>query len=271
MANHAALAKARLITLALRAAADARLSARAHAVLAHVVADAWPLGSRWRATTAVAVLARRLACSERAVQQALSELTTARILVRLRGATLVVSVVADESDRGAAGCAVADVKGEAGCAVADHRVARCTQGAQPAAQGAQPVAPYPVQTNTLREACAQLSGSSTESSRTREWAAKHLARRHGEASPPQLQLHLEQAAEARQDAPQTLSSSESEPQPLHVAPPGPRELLAAVGRALAGDADRRTTALAGDAAPDADRPRPPAELSARLTPAGAIA
>jgi len=80
-----AIAKAKLLTRDLNQASRAGVSVTAHAVLAHLIADAWPTpeGSAWSARTPIATLANRLAVSSDTVRRAVRELEVAE-LVRCR-------------------------------------------------------------------------------------------------------------------------------------------------------------------------------------------
>ena len=80
-----ALAKARLLSVALHAAARANLSPMAHAVLAHLIADSWPHDDGWAARTPTLTLASRLGVHAGTVKRALRELTTAALLERRAG------------------------------------------------------------------------------------------------------------------------------------------------------------------------------------------
>ncbi len=72
--SYLAIAKAVLLRDALRHASQLQLSARAHAVLAHLVAEAWPRGSRWAVRISQQTLAHRLACSTDSIKRALAEI-----------------------------------------------------------------------------------------------------------------------------------------------------------------------------------------------------
>lgn len=85
-----AKAKALLLRDAMRDAGNAGISAQAHAVLAIVIAEAWPKGSGWEATITLAELERRLSASKRSVKRWADELESAE-LVRRRPGRMQVS------------------------------------------------------------------------------------------------------------------------------------------------------------------------------------
>lgn len=74
-----AIAKAKLLTVALNNASRARLSTTTHAVLAHLVADAWPSDDGWAAHTSQTSLATRLATSIDTIARAIKDLDAAQI------------------------------------------------------------------------------------------------------------------------------------------------------------------------------------------------
>lgn len=80
-----AIAKAKLLTQLLNEATRSSVGINAHAVLAHLVADAWPTGSTWTASTAITTLANRLAVSYDTVARAVRELEEAELVRRQVG------------------------------------------------------------------------------------------------------------------------------------------------------------------------------------------
>lgn len=77
-----AIAKAKLLTRLLNQASRAGVSVTAHAVLAHLIADAWPspLGSAWSASTPIGTLANRLGVGDKTIRRAVRELELAELV-----------------------------------------------------------------------------------------------------------------------------------------------------------------------------------------------
>lgn len=85
MKTNNAQAKARLLTVALRTAAHAGVSAQAQALLAVVIAEAWVDGTTWSARLGVELLARRLACTRHSIQRWAQELEREQLVRRRLG------------------------------------------------------------------------------------------------------------------------------------------------------------------------------------------
>jgi len=83
--NEPAIAKAKLLREALNTASTLGLSTTAHALLAHLIADAWPRGSSWVATTPQATLANRLGIHRGNVARATAELAPVVLYTSGRG------------------------------------------------------------------------------------------------------------------------------------------------------------------------------------------
>lgn len=80
--------KALLLKLALRAAAQREISARAQATLAILIAESWPwdtYNDAWWLRTSRRQLARRLACSIESIKRAIAELERADMVVKQQG------------------------------------------------------------------------------------------------------------------------------------------------------------------------------------------
>lgn len=80
-----AVAKARLITVMLTKASQARVSPLAHAALAHHVAESWPCDDGWTSELSDARLAARLSVHPTTLRRALRELVQAGLLDRRKG------------------------------------------------------------------------------------------------------------------------------------------------------------------------------------------
>lgn len=81
----AAIAKALLLRDALRIASQAKVSAQAQALLAVLIAEAWPAGSAWSAKLGFPVLTQRLGCSRDSLRRWAAELEQAELLRRQPG------------------------------------------------------------------------------------------------------------------------------------------------------------------------------------------
>lgn len=87
-----ALAKAKLHTLAMRAAAQAGVSAQAQGLLSVLIAEAWPNGPHWSARLGVELLARRLGnVSRHTVRSWAKELERSQLVRRKVGTSGRVS------------------------------------------------------------------------------------------------------------------------------------------------------------------------------------
>lgn len=104
-----ALAKARLLTVTLRAAADAGTSPTAVAVLAHILADAWPKDDGWTATTSQQTIASRLSVHVGTIKRAIRELAEANLIESRPGDGRFISsyIVRGERQRTPSPCASA--------------------------------------------------------------------------------------------------------------------------------------------------------------------
>lgn len=71
-----AIAKAKLLTSSLNAAAELKLSTTAVAVLAHLISDSWPQDDGWTAHTPQATIASKLDISTQTVRRALADLSS---------------------------------------------------------------------------------------------------------------------------------------------------------------------------------------------------
>ncbi len=136
--NNRAQAKARLLTLAMRAASDAEISAQAQALLATVIAEAWVDGTRWTARLGMQVLGERLGCTRDTVRRWTDELERSQLVRRRIGNNGRVTrwTLPDFEKRGA-GAAVGTRQRSGSAAPAPHNPlrqrrtdsdARCTSG-----------------------------------------------------------------------------------------------------------------------------------------------
>ncbi|HHN78627.1 MAG TPA: hypothetical protein ENK11_08160 [Phycisphaerales bacterium] len=123
-----AQAKARLLTIALRAAADENVSAQAQALLAVLIAEAWPDGKHWSARLGMELLAKRLCCTRHSIQRWARELQRAQLITRKIGKNGTVSkwTIRDSFDR-RAGATVGDHQRTGSVAPALHNpLRRCS-------------------------------------------------------------------------------------------------------------------------------------------------
>jgi hypothetical protein len=206
--DNRAQAKARLLTLALRAAGEAGVSAQAQALLATIVAEAWVDGPRWTARLGVQLLAKRFSCTRHAVQRWAVELERAQLIHRRQGNAGAVTRWTVNSLRGGSAGATPPVRQRSqGVAQAHHARERqrspdsdirCDSGLvadrstrsiddEPEAQDRASPEPH--------DALPRFGPLLLEAARQRDGLSRRIARQHASQGNPDALALLEQLGE----------------------------------------------------------------------------